>query len=378
MTLVTTYTARESKEHLRVLVAGRPGSGLSSLAVSWPEPYYLLFGGDLTWIDADLAYARIATIDDLMSAIGALSGTPEDRASQLGVRVSTIVIDTLDGLEHLVGDDPRKMRKLIEALVALPLHVVLLCHVRSAGAFRLEPAVCIPEEVPTYVDMALYLGTQANHMVVRYVRAWPSNEVPWVMDRSGQLPAETVFHKVDFTFLAGAAGLGSAPPAARTAQATSTAEPLAAPKAAVTKKAAAAAPPSPPAPVVEEHPHVDDDDGEDADGEEPDDDETELPMCDSQGAQGNDCLGRVESQDSLDLSQVRFSRPMCGPCGKAEYEAMPKVLPPRKARATPAKAAPPPPPARGPIPEAGALPRGEIVGRIPPSEDKALRDLLAT
>lgn len=375
MTLVTHQSGVESKEHLRVLVAGRPGSGLSSLAVSWPQPYYLLFGGDLTWIDADLAYARIASIDDLMAAIGALSGSPEDRAAHMGVRVSTVVVDTLDGLEHLVGDDPRKMRKLIETLAALPLHVVLLCHVRHAGAFRMEPAVCIPDEVATYVDMALYLGTQATHMVVRYVRAWPSTEVPWVVDRSGQLPAETVIQRVDFAFLADAAGLGSAPSAAPAAV-----QPAAPPKAAVAKKAP---PPPAPAPVVEVQPEADDGDGDEPDGDEPDGDDdggADLPMCDSQGAQGNDCLGRVESQDSLDLSKVRFNRPMCGPCGKAEYEAMPKVLP-RKARPAPTKAAAPPPRSdsqREPIPEAGALPRGEIVGRIRPTEDKALRDLLAT
>lgn len=360
MTLVTTQSGPESKQHLRVLVAGRPGSGLSSLAATWPDPYYLLFGGDLTWVDADLAYARIASIDDLMAAIGALTGSPEDRASQLGVRVSTVVVDTLDGLEHLVGEEARKMRKLIETLVALPLHVVLLCHVRSAGS-RLEPAICIPDEVTTYVDMGLYLG--GAHRLV--VRAWPTDEVPWVMDRSGELPAETMSPKVNFTYLAAAAGRGSAP----------------APRATAVAKTTAAPPPPPPPPPVEAQPEVHDDDGDPDEGE-PDDGEAELPMCDSQGAQGNDCLGRVESQDSLDLSRVRFNRPMCGPCGKAEYEATPKVLPARKPRAAPpakaAQAAPArsAPPGRS-APESGEIPHGEVVGRIPPPSDKALRDLLA-
>lgn len=107
-------------------------------------------------------------------------------------------------------------------------------------------------------------------------------------------------------------------------------------------------------------------------------------MCTSQGAQGNECLGQVESDDSLDLSMLRFRKPMCGPCGTAEYEARPKAVP-RKTRPAPARPEPAASAGRTDAPagrtgrdeDVAVMPRGDVVGRIA-TGDEALRQFLNT
>jgi hypothetical protein len=85
------------------------------------------------------------------------------------------------------------------------------------------------------------------------------------------------------------------------------------------------------------------------------------------------CLGRVESAYARDVSLIRHKKPMCGPCGEAAYEAMPKKLIPRSQ--------PGPRPAAGGTPrprdeDIAEVPRGEVVGQFTPSDDPDLRALL--
>lgn len=372
MTVVTKQSGAESKQHLRVLVAGRPGSGLSPMGAAWPRPYFLLTSGSLAWVQDDVAYTRVDSVDALMGAVEGLSAAPEARTQALGVSVETLVIDTLDGLDHLFGDNPSKLRRLLQVITNLPLHVVLLCHVRAVDD-RVEPLLSIPDDVTTFVDVALLLGGTGADTA----QAWPTAQAPWVIDRTQRLSPVLPATTFPSVLLGGSARADVERPAA-THPAPAAAPPPPAP-----------APPPPPSPSPSPSPEPTVVEAE-AD-EEDDDDENSLPRCSTQGPDGGDerwttdlesrmqvCLGRVESSDSLDLSDVRFSAPMCGPCGKLEYEARPKVLPKKraaKAAAPAAKAAPRPPVAPATLEQAG-LPHGERVGQIPPPTDESLRDFL--
>lgn len=376
MTVKTDRTGEETDRHSRVLLGGRPGSGLSRSAAGWPSPYFVLFGGDLRYAGDGLSFTEVTSVDDLMSVLAALNG------QDLGAPVSTAVFDTLDGLDRLLGEDPKKLRALLRAIGALPLDVVLLCHVDSADD-RLSLASCIGDEVTSFVDCALHLevsrptqlvGRGRPGQLLRYAQAWPDSRVPWVMDRTGNLPEYV--HLSELSAVVAdvlAAGEEKDVTANRVQSPAPPAPPAPTPAPApAARKAPARAPLVAPAPEAVEP--------EDEDGEEPgvdeedDDDQGGFPLCSSQGAQGNDCLGRVESQDSLDLSMVRFeprnTRPMCGPCMAAELDAIPKVIP-RKARPAPVGPSSTGPGSAGP-------PQGERVGRVRPTDDQALRDLLGS
>lgn len=388
MTLDLQRTLGHKREHLRTLLAGLPGCGLTPAAATWPAPVFALVGmGALTSVaHLDLPYARVGSIDAFLDLVTVMSQPAEARAEALGVAAETLVIDTLDSLEDLIEAKPTKVRAILSALSNLPLHVVLLCHTRTVED-RMELRSCVGEEVGSFVDVALLLASRivsvvneddhrSQRSLVRFMRAWPDARHPWILDRTGSLPSELpLTFEGDFDRLVAAmATTNGHKPAHQVAVASPPAK--TAPVKAAAPPAPVAAPPTP-APVAP--PGAQDEDDED-DDEEPE--EPEAVAC-TEGREG--CLGVVEPGNALDISVLRHHRPMCPPCEAAVWAERPKSIkraakkaapaPPAGERVDPMRAAAPPPQKPAAVETEAVVPRGEVVGQFNQS-DQALRDFL--
>lgn len=370
--IVVFSTADERFEWKRTLLAGHPGHGLTRAAASWPRPLYVRFRPGLPELAGRaVPFTIVQSVDDLLGVLDTMATTGP---------VETLVIDTVEDLEHLIGDDAKKMDVLMGAISALPVHVVLLCRLTHKDG-RQFPHSCLNGGILTYVDVALCVEDGR-------LQARPDDRLPWVLDRSGLLPRTVpLTFTDDYARLAAAMAqdLGARapqqvaeapdvvapppppPPAPAAAPVAAPAAPPAAPPVAAvaTVAAAPAVAAPPPAPAAEE---------------EGDDPAVELPMCTSQGRLGNPCLGRVESAYARDVSVIRFRKPMCGPCNEAEYEAMPKKIAAPRARPTgPAPDGTVPAPGRQPRDEdIAVMPHGEVIGQVAPPDDQDLRAFLSS
>lgn len=355
--IVFSTTAEEFRWH-RTLLAGHPGAGLTRAAASWPTPLYVRFRPGLPELaDRDLSFTVVQNVDDLLDVLSSLDG------------YETLVIDTLGDLEHLVGADVEKVRAIMLALAALPVHVVFLCRLTHKDG-RQFPLSCLNGALLDFVDVALVVEDG-------FLQAYPDDRLPWVFDRSGRLPHEIPLTFTDeYSRLAAVLGqdlsAASAPTAARVV-APPPAAPATAPTPPPAPEPAAAAPVPPPVPRAPAPQAAEPDPEPDPEEGDPD-----LPMCESQGRLGNECLGRVESKYAEDLSRIRHRKPMCTPCNEAEYAAMPKKI------AAPAKAAAPrgpaptgtPPPRQPRDEDVAVVPHGEVIGQVPPASDPDLRAFL--
>lgn len=363
----------------RVLVGGLAGSGLTLLGCTFPNPALAVLDGNLmAAAGRNVPFVRIDDTAGLIALMTTVRLDAAEREKALGVPVDTLVLDTLDRLEHLIGPDG-DLRAWLQALRTLPVHVVLLCHLRHVDA-RLALDVSLGDQVGSYVDAAVALTARSTgtwytdgawHETGRepLLVTRSSAIYPWVVDRLGTGDAETV---VDFTD-DGAELLDSLSPQDLGAAAPA-APPTTPPKPPRTPK-----PPRPPAeapepesaaepePVPESEPAAEAE-PEPAPVEE--DGEPPLPFC-------GKCGDQIAEQADVDLSLLRRlwrnddnePVPLCRACGKEEYEAK-AATPPRRSGGV----------ARTPTPsdaEARAtVPTGVPVGVIPQTADPDLHEFL--
>lgn len=409
MTVTTRQTSEQASEHLRVFMGGLPGPGLPRTAATWPDPLFALCSPHLRSLsDQDLPYVPVGGLGALKQLLAAIGQAPAEREQAFGRPVSTLVIHTLDGLERALQDDQHVenpcsvMQMVLRAMTALPVHVVLLSHLRTVDD-RLEPALLVADEVAAYVDVALLVsagvctetvGSQTTRTLRHFLQAWPDARHPWITDHSGHLPAEMVATFTDdyerlvealtggpprdlsaLTSPARRRVARKAPPVVRAAPAPppASAEPPVATEPASPEPPAAEAPSpaaevevAPPPPPARAPEAAGDDEGQD------------VPPCSVCG--GTLGLTERETADQMDLARVRRHDPMCKACEAQFMESKERVIP-RKARPAPTPAAAPVPPATptpAPATEPVAVvPRGEIVGQFPVHDD-ALRALLNT
>lgn len=378
---MTAQTDAAPNPYLRTLLGALPGGGLTRSAATWPDPLFVGVGGragmpapNLRWQERELPSVLVDSPEELTEVIIATSD-PTARADRFGAPVSTLVVDTIDQVELFLAARQASMppRAWWQALTTLPLHVVLLCHLRWEGD-RLVLATALGDEAPAFVDLALALrsrvyrevgedGTVLGQSFHRYAQARPDATCPWTVDHSGRLAWEM---PLDFTHdgrrlltsvglaevatLPGPAAPEEGPPVA--AAPAPRAEP---PSVAPEPAQAPQAEPEPAAPPTDEAA---------AGGEEG------LPLCANCEREGR--TRRVESAEQRDVTSLRHREPLCKECGDAAWAALGRAAAPSVASAAPPAAQP----ARDPAEEAATVPRGEPVGRIPDPSDPDLRAFL--
>jgi hypothetical protein len=387
--------ADEYGQYLKCLVCGDPGAGKTRSSSTWPNPLLASINANLMSIaDRQVPYVSIHTSADLLQLRHTLDNPPEVRAELIGKPVDTLVIDTIDHFQQILAHERKRdekkdvlsasdwgwlgdeMRAVLRGMRNLPLHVVMLCHLKltedmESNRVYLRPSLqgAVGDEIAGYVDVALAFkavttlevspdGQSSQRVVHRYAQTYPDPTLPWVRDNSGKLPPE---FEVNFTddfarlyeaVFGGALNLAPSSvigqvedPVARELPASGNSHVRVAPteKAAPAKAAPkAAAKPKPvvvqePDPLPESEPLVqpapeqlpeptEADPTEDAIAEQlaaeltaPSTNGTheqttaaqptanERPPCDV-------CGGHIESDDQLDLSTLRFRKPLCRTC----------------------------------------------------------------
>lgn len=385
--------ADEYGQYLKCLICGDPGAGKTRSSSTWPNPLIASVNANLMSVaDRQVPYAPITSSADLLQLRHMLDNPAERRAELVGRPVDTLIVDTIDHFQQILAAERRRdekkdtlagadwgwlgdeMRSIVRGLRNLPLHVVLLCHLKvtedqETNRVMVRPSLqgAMGDEIAGYVDVALAFkavttlevspdGQSSQRKVHRYAQTYPDPQLAWVRDNSGNLPPEfeinftddfdrlyaAVFGGLDLPASSVLAYLDDGLKATKLAPSGNShvqVKPVATP---VPKPVAAKPvpqpnvpvppPPAPPIPVIvepeplpESEPlaqptpdQVPDAEAEaEADlaaaltgdtaptnGAAPADD---RPACDS-------CGGRIESDDQLDLSTLRFRKPLCRTC----------------------------------------------------------------
>jgi len=171
----------------------------------------------------DIPFVSIQETQQLFELKTVLNLGPEDRESLLGVKVDTVVLDTIDEIQGLfiterleeTKSDVMKLQdwgwlrdelqSLVRGFRNLDMHVVFTCHVKSVpedeGLVRYRPGLqgAIADWIPGAVDLSLLLtnrlktqivDNEARPVVTRWLQTYPDQQHQWIKDRSGKLPTE--------------------------------------------------------------------------------------------------------------------------------------------------------------------------------------------
>lgn len=159
-------------KHLRVLVAGDPGTGRTSFAATFPNPFIAnACGGLATLAGRDIPFAEIETENDLFQVTEMISNEVLSEEMLEGYKVETLVIDSIDELQRRMllkrmADDGRtetkiedwgwiatRLNKIFGRLVELPVHLVVTCKLNNE-VDRLLIQGQFGEQIHNYVDYA--------------------------------------------------------------------------------------------------------------------------------------------------------------------------------------------------------------------------------
>jgi hypothetical protein len=381
--------ADEYGQYLKCLICGDPGAGKTRSSSTWPNPLIASVNANLMSVaDRQVPYAAITSSADLLQLRHMLDNPPERRAELIGRPVDTLIVDTIDHFQQILAAERRRdekkdtlagadwgwlgdeMRSIVRGLRNLPLHVVLLCHLKvtedqETNRVMVRPSLqgAMGDEIAGYVDVALAFkavttlevspdGQSSQRVVHRYAQTYPDPQLAWVRDNSGNLPPEfEVNFTDDFERLYGAVFGGLDLPASTvlaylddavkaTALAPSgnshvqvAAKPVAAKPVPQPNVPVPPPPPPPPPTIVEPEPLPESEplaqptpeqiapeavaeaeaaadlaaaltsDAPATNGAAAD----TRPPCDN-------CGGRIESDDQLDLSNLRYRKPLCRIC----------------------------------------------------------------
>jgi hypothetical protein len=259
--LINTKWSDDSDERfLRMLICAEAKAGKTSLGATAPYPYFVACEPGIVTLRAlHVPYVPAKSVDDLKLVLTALRQDPDTRGEALGVGdypIQTIVLDVLDEAQRFfvaqrLAETQKptlqgwedwawladKMRSMVKAYMALPMHVVFLCHLKDReddnNKVESKPMLdgAIRDEIAQYVDVAgvltvredVYMDPQAGPQVriTRILRTQPTSKVQWVGDRLMILPPEYILQRrerpsdrpTDLTDLI-AAAFGSSDPAA--------------------------------------------------------------------------------------------------------------------------------------------------------------------
>jgi len=157
-------------EHLKVLVAGDPGSGKTSFATGFPNPFVVNCAAGLASVtNREFPYADVYSEADVATVVEAIKAGPE---GALGDYVpETLVIDSVDELQRRIlmsrlADKKRsettmedwgwiatRFNKIFTAITSLDMHVVITCRINDEMD-KLAIGGQFGNQIHNYIDYA--------------------------------------------------------------------------------------------------------------------------------------------------------------------------------------------------------------------------------
>lgn len=212
--------------YVKALIAGPPSAGKTRSASFWPKPIYAdCEKGRMSIADRKVPYGEVTSTDDMAALVRNLR--LECQKPVASRRFQTVVVDTIDAYQRIVMQErltaerkeafsgygdwgylDAKMTQLISALLSLPMNIVVNMHVKESKEGDDGPVTIIPklkgdirDQIAAEFDLVGLMGTTwvaegGERVLQRSVQWHPDPRVPWLKDRSGQLPK---FTPVTFT-----------------------------------------------------------------------------------------------------------------------------------------------------------------------------------
>lgn len=218
--------ADEYGRTLKALIAGDPGSGKTRLSSTFPNVFYAATAdaGMMSVVDRQVPFVDIDSIETLTQLITALRQTPKQRQSILGAPVSTVVLDTIDGLQKVFIEERKReekketlaisdwgwlgdqLRVWIRNFRNLDMNVIFTVHLKSVedsetGQTFIKPGLqgAMSDEIAAYMDICGLLKAtpttvvrdgKQTRVLARVLQTGPDARHPWLKDRSGKLPVD--------------------------------------------------------------------------------------------------------------------------------------------------------------------------------------------
>ena len=231
--------SNEFSKHVKMLVAGQPGSGKTRFASTFPNPVFAnALGGLMSIAEKGVRYVDIHSEADMLQMKMMLDGFGVDTEEHFHGPVETLVVDTLDEFQRILLSErlasqkrsettagdwgwlSQRMHTIVEGLVRLPMNVVFVTHIKDVsdgitGQLFFKPSLqgSFCDHINQYVDFSLLVQAQhyksggpeiveelgrdpflsedqATHIDYRFIRSYPCSMNEWVKDLSGSLPPE--------------------------------------------------------------------------------------------------------------------------------------------------------------------------------------------
>lgn len=219
------------KGYIKALIAGAPGSGKTRTASFWPKPIYAdADGGLMSVADRNVPYASVKSEDDMDAFLSTLE--LECRKPKEQRRWETVIVDTFDKYQRTViqaylkrkrqtemsgwedwGYLDARMANLVDRLSKLPMHVVVLVHVKVKeiddqvrrsvdikGGYR----DIMPGEFDFVglLENEWTLGDAGKRTKRRFIRWDSTPDADWLKGRGGGLvDTEVTFTEADFNVI---------------------------------------------------------------------------------------------------------------------------------------------------------------------------------
>ncbi len=162
-------------QHLRVLVAGDPGTGKTTFATDFPDPFVINCAGGLASVaDQEFAYADVYSEADVATAVEAIKAGSDGPLGDYTPQ--TLVIDSIDELQRRImlsrlnekqrsetqiddwGWIATRFNKMFTALANLDMHLVITCRINDEMD-KLAIGGQFGNQIHNYVDYALRAET---------------------------------------------------------------------------------------------------------------------------------------------------------------------------------------------------------------------------